>query len=290
MRERLGPTLTGLDQDFLRAEAERLLDEIADPATPHERRATIGDRLAEIGDPRSGVGVDAQGLPKLIWLKVPGGTIELEGDAGTFFVEPFFIGQYPVIWVEYRSFLQADDGYRDERWWEHLVARPEQSGPQFRRKDNHPADNLSWYDAMAYCRWLSARLGHDIRLPTEWEWQQAATGGDPSRKYPWPGDWEPACANTYESGLGRTTAVGLYPDGASPVGALDMAGNVWEWCLNEYERPGNTRPSGDARRVVRGGSWNFDLDYARAAYRYYRDPDDRRYSLGLRVVCSSPIG
>ncbi len=255
MRGRLGPILTGIEQEFIRAEAERLLAEIADPATPHEQRIFIGDRWAEIGDPRPGIGVDARGLPRFVWLPVPEGTVTLEGDAGTLRVEPFFVSRYPVTWVQYRNFLQAPDGYRDERWWKGLGHREGEPGKQFRRKDNHPAEMVSWYDAMAYCRWLSARLGYDIRLPTEQEWQQAATGGEPTREYPWPGEWDPARANTFESGLSRTTAVGLYPDGASPVGALDMAGNVWEWCLNEHDRPENTRPSGDARRVVRGASW-----------------------------------
>ena len=92
----------------------------------------------------------------------------------------------------------------------------------------------------------------------------------------------------YESGLGRTTAVGLYPQGASPVGALDMSGNVWERCLNEYENPKLTKLSGSDSRVVRGGSWFNDQDFARAAYRNNYHPDLRYHSLGFRVVCSSP--
>lgn len=171
-----------------------------------------------------------------------------------------------------------------------MAARQDQPGTQYRPKDNYPAENVSWYDAMAFCRWLSAHLGYELRLPTEWEWQQAATGGDPAREYPWPGNWDSGRANTYESSLNRTTGVGLYPAGGSPVGALDMAGNVWEWCLNEYEGPESTPRSGDARRVVRGGSWS-DRQYgARAAYRYYSDPGRRGKFLGLRVVCLSPIG
>ena len=113
---------------------------------------------------------------------------------------------------------------------------------------------MSWYDAVAYCRWLSKRLGYKIELPTEWEWQQAATGGDKANACPWGRDWDSERANTSKSGLSRTTAVGLYPQGASPVGALDMSGNVEEWCLNEYGNPKNVAVSGDERRVVRGGS------------------------------------
>lgn len=114
MREHLDPTLSEVAQGFIRSEAERLLEEVADPATTHERRATIGDRLAEIGDPRPGVGVDARGLPKFVWLAVPGGTAMLEGNAARFSVQPFFISKYPVTSIQYRSFLQADDGYPNE--------------------------------------------------------------------------------------------------------------------------------------------------------------------------------
>jgi len=99
MSERLDPTLTAVEQDFIRFEAERLIEEIADPATTHERRATIGDRLAEIGDPRPGVGVDARGLPEFVWLAVAAGDIDLAGGAGRFSVQPFFISKYPVTWI-----------------------------------------------------------------------------------------------------------------------------------------------------------------------------------------------
>ena len=78
--------------------------------------------------------------------------------------------------------------------------------------------------------------------------------------------------DSYESGLGRTTAVGLYPQGISPVGALDMSGNVWEWCSNGYDKPESINVSGDDRRVVRGGSWDNYQDFARTAYRSRRPP------------------
>jgi formylglycine-generating enzyme required for sulfatase activity len=263
MCQRLQPILSATVQAFIRPEAERLLEEIDNAATSHQRRASIGDRLADIGDPRPGVGLDSDGLPEFVWLPVPGGEITLEDDAGTFTVQPFAISKYPVTWVQYRSFLEAPDGYRQKRWWRGLAECQAQPGEQYRQQDNHPAENVSWYDAVAFCRWLSARLGYEIRLPMEWEWQQAATGGDPDREYPWGADWDPAYANTWESHLDRTTAVGLYPQGASSVGALDMSGNVWEWCLNELDRPQRIGLSGKARRVVRGGSWLTDPVNAR---------------------------
>jgi formylglycine-generating enzyme required for sulfatase activity len=131
--------------------------------------------------------------------------------------------------------------------------------------DNYPADNVSWSDAVAFCRWLGARVGSETRLPTEWEWQQAATAGDDTRVYPWGPEWDPGRANTEGSGLNGSTAVGMYPQGASPVGALDLSGGVWEWCLNEYENPEHVELTGESPRVVRGGSWGYNRDQARAA-------------------------
>lgn len=124
-----------------------------------------------------------------------------------------------------------------------------------------------------------------IRLPTEWEWQQAATGGLQDREYPWEEGWDSARCNTAESGLSRTTAVGMYPQGASPVGALDMAGNVWEWCLYEYEIPRNVGLGGDAARGARGGSFGYIAYLARYAYRHRNFPWFYNGSLGFRVVC-----
>jgi Sulfatase-modifying factor enzyme 1 len=285
MLERLQLTLSGTEQEFIRPEAERLLEEIDNPATTHQRRAIIGDRLAEIGDPRPGVGLNSDGLPEFVWLPVPGGEITLEDNAGMFTVQPFEISKYPVTCAQYRSFLVAQDGYRQKRWWRGLAEREAQPGEQYRQQDNHPAENVSWHDAIAFCRWLSARLGYEVRLPTEWEWQQAATGGDPTHEYPWGADWHSEYANTDEGGLSRTTAVGLYPQGASPIGALDISGNVWEWCLNVYDNPQRTNLSGAARRVVRGGSC---LEHnVRASYRSDGGAVVRFGNLGLRVLRSS---
>ncbi|NDJ61142.1 MAG: SUMF1/EgtB/PvdO family nonheme iron enzyme, partial [Chloroflexi bacterium] len=84
--------------------------------------------------------------------------------------------------------------------------------------------------------------------------------------------------------LQRTAPVDAYPQGESPVGALGMSGNVWEWCLNEYDRPENISLSGDNNRVLRGGSWNYDRLDARAAYRYGHFPAARYDSFGFRLV------
>ena len=215
-------TLPEPARSFLRPEAERLLEELERPETSHYRRAEIGDRLDRIGDPRPGVGLRPDGLPDIVWCEIPAGTVTLEGVEGRFEVESFLIAKYPVTYRQYRAFLDDAAGYRDQRWWEGLQ-REAEPGEQYRPTGNCPAENVSWYDAMAYCRWLSARLGYEVRLPTEPEWQQAATGGNPGNEYPW-GAWADGNANTSESRLSRTTAVGMYPGGASAAGGSRPCG------------------------------------------------------------------
>jgi formylglycine-generating enzyme required for sulfatase activity len=120
---------------------------------------------------------------------------------------------------------------------------------------------VSWYEAVAFCRWLSAWLGFAVTLPTEQQWERAARGMQ-GFDYPWGENYRAGHANCYETGdnagpyyIPRTTTVGIYPQAGSPEGVLDMAGNVWEWCLNEYDTPQNVQLAGKEAWVVRGGSW-----------------------------------
>jgi formylglycine-generating enzyme required for sulfatase activity len=143
---------------------------------------------------------------------------------------------------------------------------------------------------MAFCRWLTRRLGFTVRLPDEWEWQQAATGGDAVNGYPWGADWdakgEPHRANTFESRLGGATAVGMYPAGAAPQGVLDMAGTVWEWCVNKYDKVDVTESRADDfdPRVVRGGAWDVSQNYARCAHRSWNGPRSQNVFIGFRLL------
>ena len=221
-------------------------------------------------------------------------------------VAPFRVARYPVTIAQFRVFL--DQCHGQDGW--HLppgfmvALSADYPPPKHRtRHGNHPADTVNWWDARAFCHWLSTRLKFEVRLPTEYEWQLAATGGDLKRRYPWGADWDPAKepwrANTSESELGRSTAVGMYPTGASPAGICDMAGTLWEWCVDPFEtsetRGGTwfgrllSKPSVEQdRRVLRGGSWYDNRVYARSATRSRDDPYGRFGSVGFRVVCSSP--
>ncbi len=138
----------------------------------------------------------------------------IESESHDFQVSRFRIARYPVTWIQYRAFADAEDGYRNKAWWQDLEKLSEPGELRWAFA-NYPVINISWYDAVAFCRWLSAKSKLDIRLPAEWEWQWAAVGAT-QQDYPWPGDWNPARANQMDAGIGRTVAAGMYPLSRSP--------------------------------------------------------------------------
>jgi formylglycine-generating enzyme required for sulfatase activity len=150
---------------------------------------------------------------------------------------------------------------------------------------------VSWYEAVAFCRWLSERLGFEVSLPTEAQWERAARHTD-GRSYPWGEAADAgARANVNESGIGSTSAVGLFPQGEAQCGALDMAGNVWEWCrtkmtkdYQDYELKVDNDLEGNEIRVLRGGAWD-DLNVGAYCWdRYRTQPDNRIRYVGFRAV------
>ena len=238
------------------------------------------------------------GLPDIAWCEVSMGNFIFH-DGTKINLSTYYLARYPITYAQYKAFLDSPDGYRNERWWEEptrLAERQSAPGKQAWPMANHPANNVSWYDAMAFCRWLTARMRATgalearwvIRLPTEQEWEKAARGKD-GREWPWGSAWEDRRANTSESGIDQPTAVGMYPDGASPYGVLDMAGNVWEWCLNAYDTPTDIDAAGDPRRDMLGGSFYNLHGLAHAAYRNYDRPDARYSNAGFRCCRGSPI-
>jgi iron(II)-dependent oxidoreductase len=162
--------------------------------------------------------------------------------------------------------------------------------------------NVRWHDTLAYCAWLSQVTGKRVTLPSEAEWEKAARGDRDPREYPWGDEWNAARCNNSELGLSQTTPVGIFPEGASPYGCLDMAGNVWEWTRSlwgeDWDKPKFRYPytltddreeleAPDAiRRVLRGGAFNLDPRYARCAFRFHFFPDFRGINVGFRVVVS----
>lgn len=273
-------------------EIQRLQHEINAPSTKPPRRLAIGDELERLGDSRRGVGLDENGLPDIDWVKIPSGYfIYQSGEKRE--LPTYWISRYPITNRQFQVFVD-DGGYREDSWWRDL----KKSEPKASRwpLSNRPRTDVNWYEAVAFTRWLTARLGLQdgaIRLPTEYEWEKAARG-EKGLVYPWGEKYQSGFANiNVASGswsLEQTTAVGLYPHGHSPYGVEDMSGTVWEWCLNKYVQPDVTLAdtSGDSRGL-RGGSWNLFSDRARADFRNRGYPDARYFSWGCRMLSSVPI-
>lgn len=199
----------------------------------------------------------------------------------------YSIGKYPISNREYQAFVR-DAKYNPPRGWD---------GDQFpAERGSHPVVDVSWIDANEYCKWLSEKTKKNYRLPTEAEWEKAARSED-GRVYPWGNEFDTDKANTNEAKIGDTSDVGKFsPQGDSPYGCADMAGNVWEWCNDwfkedEYKQrkesvkkdpPG---PKNGQYHVGRGGSWYSESQYARCTYR--SGYGGSSFSCGFRIVLSS---
>jgi hypothetical protein len=277
--------LTDQERDFLRTEEERLLAELTKPSLTMDRRVAIGDRLAVIGDPRPGLLLDLdRSIPDIVWCPVDEGLVTIGNVGEPIRVRPFHLARYPVTAAQYRSFLTAPDGHRNETWWHRLGQPGPPAAELSAANDNHPVIHVTWYDAMAYCLWLSDRMQLRLSLPTEAQWQLAATGGQTGRLYPWGHGWADRRANTEELGLGRAVAAGLFPDGAAPCGAADLCGNVWEWCSNEPDTPDESSPQGQSARAARGGAWGDSGMRTTVLTRCWFPPLGGYEYLGFRIV------
>lgn len=223
---------------------------------------------------------------EMVW--VPGGEFNMGSDEGERREQPahrvildgYWIYKMAVTVAQYRRFLSE-------------TGKTLRHAPPWGWSDDHPIVNVSWDYASAYAQWAGAAL------PTEAEWEMAARGTD-GRTFPWGNNWDASrCCNSVESRQTSVARVGSYPAGASPYGALDMAGNVWEWMTDWYEETyyvfsperNPTGPFFGTHRVLRGGSWGNDMihDY-RTTTRVVCEPDVRGGSIGFRcVVRDQPI-
>jgi formylglycine-generating enzyme required for sulfatase activity len=308
--------LKPLDYEVADARYLKLLDEalgIFDAARsrtiPIETRIEAADALGQSGDPRLEPGHPERSVP------IPAGSFTMgaqkrdpskpnydpnayddERPVSVVALDAYRIGRYPVTVTEYQHFVESA-GYADLRWrtagghgrrrqapdhWEEQLQFP-----------NRPVVGVSWYEALAYCRWAGGSL------PSEAEWERAARGTE-GRGFPWGNEPPDPTRCNYAMNVGHPTPVGIYPQGATPEGMHDLAGNVWGWTRSLWETKPGTVVSGypyDADDVregleaaenvacgLRGGGFDSDARLVRCAYRIRLYPDvlDRR--LGFRVV------
>jgi formylglycine-generating enzyme required for sulfatase activity len=203
-------------------------------------------------------------IDALEWADIPAGDVTIQKRASNlqiqekvYRVEAFKIMRFLVTCAEFQVFVT--EAYKDPAWWSfspfaqswHTVT-PQAATPAF-TGESAPREHVSWFEAMAFAGWLSAQMGVTLRLPTEQQWQRAAQGND-HRDYPWGNEWQASRANTLESKIGRTTPVEKYALGRSPFQVYDMAGNLQQWCLNDYALNTITSPAG-TDKVIRGGAW-----------------------------------
>jgi formylglycine-generating enzyme required for sulfatase activity len=193
----------------------------------------------------------------------------------------YWIATYPVTNGEYRTFL-ASSGYKTRPSTWYLGAYPWE-------RANHPVAGVTAADADAYVTWFRERTGHPWRLPKEAEWEYAAAGPD-GLEFPWGDIFDPARANTRETGVHTTTPVGVFPGGRSPFGVLDLAGNVEEYVADDYRPYPGGRHVADHLvqtmtdyRVTRGGSFSRFGDLARTRRRHGAFPGPL-YPCGFRLA------
>jgi formylglycine-generating enzyme required for sulfatase activity/energy-coupling factor transporter ATP-binding protein EcfA2 len=236
---------------------------------------------------------------------------------------PFDLARYPVTNAQYGRFIEAGGYDPAAPWWDDAArtwlirddgaaeglkgwqGRERKDQPEFwdnetfgRIRPNCPVVGISWYEATAFCRWLTRYLndGHEYRLPSEAEWEYA-TRGTTRRTYPWGNDALDPERASYDLTYGFTTlAVGCFPAGATPEGVLDLAGSVLEWTRSEYRAypydPADGREDGSdpAQKyfTLRGGSWVDHPIGLRAAYRALVTPDYHAQDVGFRLAQHPP--
>lgn len=298
---------------------------------PILERAEAGQCLGVLGDPRKGVGVILSGgksLPDIDWIPIPakGKTFMMGSDDALKYEKPahlqtmpedYHLSRYPVTNAQFAAFVDAG-AYQNKQYWSdkawQYIQHNKMEYPRYWHNwqwntANHPVVGVSWFEAMAFVRWLNAVKSEQgtVRLPTEREWEFAARG-EQSLIYPWKNDWQAELANIGELGLKQTSAVGLFEQ-PNPFAVDDMAGNVWEWTQSQWgkkvwadetktqlaepdfaypydERDGRENRDETQAFVLRGGSWfNYGRD-CRSSVREWGNPEGRNDNVGFRLLLS----
>jgi formylglycine-generating enzyme required for sulfatase activity len=236
-----------------------------------------------------------------VWIDIPAGKVTLaennyddsylkKGQEQIFDIPAFAIAKYPITNAQFAKFMEAD-GYNQQKWWHEagwqVKVEKNWTEPRFWKvgqwnQPDYPIVAISWFEAMAFCRWLSEATGQSVTLPTEQQWQRAAQG-DTNFAYPWGAQFDKWLCNFDTKG---TTPVQKYEGkGDSPFKVTDMSGNVWEWCITDFKRSTHQISTISDQVVLRGGSWNVFIESLLRVNRRFLDvPISRNTDLGFRIV------
>lgn len=296
---------------------------------PTFERADAAVLLGGLGDDRPGVGI-RNSIPDIEWCPIPGDVYEIGTNEAqileiqqqawakgwTFKRETpsrnvqllaFQISAYPITHAQFQLFIDDDDGYKNQKWWTEAGWQWVKKNGNDHRVDrsknpNKPCVYVSWYEAIAYCRWLGNRLNCSIGLPSEAQWEVAAKGRD-GRIFPWGNIFNQEYCNSSLLDLNTTIPVGCFhhvPSPWEPYGPYDLSGNIWEWCSticelwgkeDAFPYPYNSDDGredldfgDDCYRVVRGGSFLNPPFLLRSAYRGRDRPFNRAKRVGFRII------
>lgn len=263
------------------------------------------DQNKNADDMRPAIGLNSDGLPNVDWVDIPAGQFLYgENKQEQDISYDFKIAKYPVTYAQFQTFVDAPDGLHSSahNWFEglHDDANQSELGEQRWKFANRPRENVNWYQAMAFCHWLSYTLGGGhalddvnswaVRLPTEKEWEKAARGTY-GYEYPYGNQFVSSNSNTREMGIRQTTVVDIFPEGASPYGVWGMSGNVWEWCLSDYQNPmddpNDEELDTSHTRALRGGAFLTLQGESRTVSRTNYSPNYANSSGGFRVIMPS---
>ncbi|MFY0698452.1 MAG: SUMF1/EgtB/PvdO family nonheme iron enzyme [Balneola sp.] len=269
---------------------------------PPIHQVEITNLLGKLGDDRRGVNCDKFGIPNIYWLKIKEGSFSsglskknrqflLEKGINNFnrdskdekiLLKEFSISKYPITIAQFKVFLE--DEYFNPIWWNYSdkskdwflqngVTRNKRLQEKFLDKiENHPATNVTWFEAKAYCSWLSSALNLNVDLPTSLQWEKASKSIG-NFLFTWGNKFSEKLCNTVESTINGTSPVGCFSETNNYP--LDMIGNVWEWCLDTEGR----------KRIVKGGSfYNKSFSIVRSTFNGRDYPDLSTKRQGFRIV------
>lgn len=239
-----------------------------------------------------------QRIPLMEWCEIPAGKVRVAGSEGREIkqVASFLMARYPITNVQYQAFLKVANGYANPRWWDYSDDarwwRAHNPKPRLGKYMGHdrPRETVTWYEARAFCLWLSDFLKLDLSLPSLQQRQRAIMGED-ERVFPWGNTFDQSRCNTRENGLLMTTVVNRYPDGVSPYGVYDLAGNVWEWCSDSVVEEETQQDESDEsipvqKALVHGGAFVSLYNRCHVAT-YYPLPLNTAFaSIGFRIICN----